>query len=175
LGVVIRPHGVYGDLLVKLFNPNSDLIFQQAEIVLCDEASERKVALEHVHSHREGVVIVTVAECDSRTDADKLRGYKVCVARDALPELAENEFYHADIIDLIVVTPDGTTVGTVKEVIAYPTVDAIRVTRDGSTIEIPLIEPYLVELNLQVGRVVVDQLDDFEWERPKRKKKSKVS
>jgi 16S rRNA processing protein RimM len=170
LGVVVRPHGVYGDLLIKLFNPESELIFQQAELILCDEANERTVLLKRVHPHRDGVVIVTIAECDSRTDADKLRGSRICVARDALPELPADEFYHADLVDLKVVTPEGDTVGTVKEVIAYPTVDALCVARDGGAVEIPLIEPYLVELDLGVGRIVVDHVDDFECERPKRKR-----
>ncbi len=171
LGVIVRPHGVYGDLLVKLFNPESELIFQQTEIILQDKSSQKTVQLERVHSHRDGVVIVTIAACDSRTKAEMLRGSRVCVARNALPALGADEFYHADLVDLRVVTPDDNTVGTVKEVIAYPTVDAIRVARDGSYMEIPMIEPYLVELNLEAERIVVDNLDDFEWERPKRKKK----
>lgn len=171
LGVVVRPHGVYGDLLVKLFNPNSDLIFRQDELIFCYDYSKKTIRLERIHPHGDGFVIITIAGCNSRTDANEWRGFVLCVARGDLPELPANEFYHTDLIDLGVVTPDGSSVGTVEEVIAYPTVDTLRVAREGSVIEIPLIEPYLVQLDLDAGRIVVDHLDDFEWTRPKRKKK----
>jgi 16S rRNA processing protein RimM len=171
LGVVVRPHGVHGDLVVKLFNPDSDLIFGQSQVILRKAESEKKAQIEFVHPHREGIVIISINGCYSRIDADAWRGFSVCMARSALPELGPDEYYHADLVGLEVVTPKGDLVGKVEEVVAYPTADALLVHSDKGSIEIPIIDPYVLKMDFDAGRVIVDHFDDFEWEPHKPKKK----
>ncbi|MBN1655751.1 MAG: 16S rRNA processing protein RimM [Deltaproteobacteria bacterium] len=167
----MRPHGVCGDLLVKLFNPDSDFIFRQKEILLSNRALQERVRITRLHRHGESFVLMTIAGCDSRARAEQWRGFDLCVERSALPRLSPGEFYYSDLIDLKVTTPQGVTVGEVKEVITYPTADVLSVTSGAGYIEIPMVEPYWVELDLEAGIIVVDHIDDLSWFYPGRKKK----
>ncbi|WP_375288334.1 ribosome maturation factor RimM, partial [Sphingomonas sp.] len=57
--------------------------------------------------------IARFAEVPDRTAAEALRGTVLTVPREALPPLADGEYYHADLIGLSVVTTEGEPVGRV--------------------------------------------------------------
>ena len=45
---------------------------------------------------------------ETKEQADALRGTRLFVPRDRLPEADEDEFYHADLVNLAVVDTGGT-------------------------------------------------------------------
>lgn len=78
--------------------------------------------------------------------AEGLRGLTVSVPREALPPLAEGEFYLSDLMGASVVGPDGP-LGEVIEIRVHPTVDSLVIRKhDGSVVEQALVPPW-------VGRV----------------------
>ena len=46
-----------------------------------------------------------------KDEADGLRGERLYVSRDALPNLPDDEFYHSDLIGLVVVDTGGVRLG----------------------------------------------------------------
>lgn len=83
--------------------------------------------------------IARLAEVADRTAAEALRGTALTVARAELPPLAEGEYYHADLIGLPVITPDGEAVGRVVSVENFGAGDVIEVERpDGRRFMVPL-------------------------------------
>ena len=62
-----------------------------------------------------------------RNAAEALRGTELTVPRSALPPLAEDEYYHADLIGLPVETPDGTAVGRVVLVENFGAGDVLEI------------------------------------------------
>ena len=63
---------------------------------------DEEPALVEVLSSRRGpkALLMRLQGVGSREDAESLRGYTLCVPREALPELEEGEYYHADLIGL---------------------------------------------------------------------------
>jgi 16S rRNA processing protein RimM len=76
LGVIAKPHGVTGELRVHVFNSESTLLRELAEVFLIGEEGEEP-ALVEVESTRQGpkVLLMRLAGVGSREDADALRGY----------------------------------------------------------------------------------------------------
>lgn len=74
--------------------------------------------------------IARFAGIADRTGAESLRGTALTIPRDLLPPLPEGEYYHADLIGLPVVTPDGTAVGRVVAIENFGAGDVIEVERD---------------------------------------------
>ena len=165
LGVIAKPHGVRGEIRVHVFNPESTLLQELAEVFLIGEEDEEPSLVE-VESSRHGpkALLMRLAGVDSREAAEALRGYKLCVPRDALPALEEGEYYHADLIGLQAF--DGPeAVGKVIDVIDYPSAECLKIERPGGYIEVPMLPRWLDRVDIEGGKVHLKDLDDIPLQR----------
>jgi 16S rRNA processing protein RimM len=165
LGVVARPHGIIGEIRVHVFNPESTLLQELGEVFLIGEDGGEP-ALVEVTSTRQGpkALLVRLAGVGSREDADALRGYTLCVPRDALPELEEGEYYHADLIGLEAF--DGSeSIGKIVEIIDYPSAECLKIQRPGGFLEVPMLPKWLDRVDVEGGKVHLKDLDDIPLQR----------
>lgn len=124
LAAIIGAHGVAGEVRLKLFGDGVPMLARQKSF------NDGALMLLKVRDDGKGGAIGRIAGCDSRGDAEKLRGTTLNVPREALPPLAEGEFYHADLLGLPVVTDAGETVGTVLAIENFGATDIIEITRE---------------------------------------------
>lgn len=165
LGVIAKPHGVTGELRVHVFNPESTLLQELAEVFLLGEDGEEPSLVE-VESTRRGpkALLMRLTGVDSREDAEALRGYALCVPREALPELEDGEYYHADLIGLQAF--DGEEpVGEVIDVIDYPSAECLKIQRPDGYIEVPMLPRWLDRVDMKAGKVHLKDLDDIPLQR----------
>ena len=162
LAAVVRAHGLSGELVLKPFNPASDLLGSLAEIVLRSPAGELHTF--EVLARRGGgdSQLLALRGVTDRDQADALRGSVVCVPRSALPPLEEGEYYLVDLVGLSVRSPEGDTLGHVEDVLEYPSVEALVVITEGIVREVPNLDRYVPSIDVQGGFVVVDHLDEIE-------------
>ena len=123
LAAIIGAHGVAGEVRLKLFGEGVTTLSKHKSF------NEGALTLEKVRDDGKGGAIARFAESSSRGDAEKLRGTALSVPRDALPPLAEGEFYHADLLGLPVFTDTGDTVGKVLAIENFGATDIIEITR----------------------------------------------
>jgi 16S rRNA processing protein RimM len=173
LGAVTGAHGLRGTLKIKQFNSDSQLLFELQEIALRLQGELHFHRLTSVREANKGLLLDLEA-VGSVEAAEALRGAELCVPRELLPELAEGEFYFVDLEGLSVFTEDGAQIGVVERVQEYPASEVLRVQTDAGVYEVPMREPYLVEVDVAAGRVVVSELGDLEPERPRSKAPSKA-
>jgi 16S rRNA processing protein RimM len=161
LGVVARPHGVTGEIRVHVFNPDSTLLEELAEVFLIDEDGGEPALVEVVSSRRgPRALLMRLAGVSSREDVEALRGYRLCVPRAALPELEAGEYYHADLIGLEAF--EGTdSIGKVVDVLDYPSVECLKIQRPGGFLEVPMLPKWLDRVDLEGGKVHLKDLDDI--------------
>jgi len=160
LGVVVGAHGVRGELRVKLYNVDSEVLDRRKSIALRngERMTEHRVTARRRHQE---LLLLTIEGCADRDQAIALRGSEVCVPRGHLPELPTGEHYLLDLVGLRAQRPDGQSIGEVQSVIPYPTVDALAVRTEHGVLEIPMLAPYFVEARVADGVVVLDHLEDF--------------
>ncbi len=161
LGVVARPQGVKGELRVHVFNPESTLLEELGEVFLIGEADE-KPALVEVVSARRGpkALLMRLEGVRSREDAEALRGYRLCVPREALPELEDGEYYHADLIGLEAFE-GSESIGKVVDVLDYPSAECLKIERPGGFLEVPMLPKWLDRIDVEAGKVHLKDLDDI--------------
>ena len=123
LAAIIGAHGVAGEVRLKLFGEGA------ASLARHTSFNEGALTLVKVRDDGKGGAIARIAQCATRGDAEKLRGTALTVPRDALPPLAEGEFYHADLLGLPVVTDTGNAVGIVLAIENFGATDIIEITR----------------------------------------------
>lgn len=123
LAAIAGAHGVAGEVRLKLFGEGA------AALSLHKGFNNGALTLVKVRDDGKGGAVARFAESTSRADAERLRGTVLTVPRDALPPLAEGEFYHADVIGLPVVTDAGEAVGIVAAIENFGATDLVEITR----------------------------------------------
>lgn len=160
LGAILRAHGVRGALRARSFNPSSTLLTTLDRLTLRRDGVEREVRVSQCR--RAGDELHLVLEgVDTREKAEALKGHEICVPREALPPPAEGEYYLFDLVGLEVVEGDRV-LGRVRELAIYPTVECVVVETEGGVLELPMIPPYLVDVDVVGRRIRVAHSADFE-------------
>ena len=145
LAAIIGAHGVAGEVRLKLFGEGASALSAHKSF------NDGALTLVKVRDDGKGGAIARLAESTSRGDAEKLRGTALTVPRDALPPLEEDEFYHADLLGLPVVTDAGDAVGTVLAIENFGATDIIEIARapvpekGPKTFMVPMIPTAVIE------------------------------
>lgn len=135
LAAVIGAHGVTGEVRLKLFGEGLDSLKGHKTF------NDGALTLKKLKDDNKGGAIARFAEVADRTAAEKLRGTTLTVPRTALPELADGEYYHADLIGLEAVSAGGDALGTVMAVHNFGAGDVVEIAREnGKTFMVPMRE-----------------------------------
>jgi 16S rRNA processing protein RimM len=164
LAEVARPHGVRGELRLRLYNADSDLLLDLDEVTLrLEDGCERVLRIEGARRAND-VILMKLAGIDDRNQADLVRGAAVCGRRSEFPPLEDGEFYACDVEGARVVVDGGEELGRVSELRTYPTVDVLVVTASdgGGAWEVPLVEAIVARVDVEAGVVTVATRDGIE-------------
>jgi 16S rRNA processing protein RimM len=156
---VARPHGVRGELRLKLYNEGSELLLRPREVKLRlrdgEERESRVVAARPVSK----ALLVTLAGVADRDVAEALREARVCVPRDEFPPLADGEFYACDVEGARVVL-GSDEVGRVTALQSYPACDVLVIERaSGGSVEVPLTDAFVASVDAGAGLVKLVTLE----------------
>jgi 16S rRNA processing protein RimM len=159
---IARPHGVQGELRLRLFNERSDLLHGRPPLRLrLPDGAEREARIEGARPTN-GALLIRLAGVTDRDAAEALRGATVCVPRDAFPPAEEGEFYACDVEGAQVVTASGEVIGRVRGISSYPSCDALvveLVAARPTVIEIPLTESYVASVDVERRTVAIVTLE----------------
>lgn len=154
VGVITGAQGVRGAVRLKSFTAEPEDVARYGPLE--DERGERRFALRVVGSAK-GVLIAAIAGLDDRDRAEALRGLRLYLPRAALPPAGEEEYYHADLIGLDAVLPDGTSLGSVRAVHDFGAGDTLEIERtSGPPAMVPFTRAVVPVVDLNAGRLVID-------------------
>lgn len=148
LAAIAGAHGVTGEVRLKLFAQSLDSLKRHREV----QVGGRTLTLAAVRGG--GQPVALFAEIKDRNGAEALRGQLVTISRSALPPLEEGEYYHADLIGLVCVGPNGEMVGSVVAVANFGAGDILEIEKpDGRRSMVPF-RPGIADLS--EDRITVD-------------------
>lgn len=173
LAEVARPHGVKGELRLRLFNATSDVLLGQDEVLVrMKDGEEHEVSIERAR-RADDAILMKLFSVDDRNRAEDLRGAQICVRRRDFPEAEEGEFYAIDVVGSEARVA-GQRVGVVAELITYPSIEVLLIHADDGKgdWEVPLTEMFIGKVDVANKVVELVTLDDIE-RTPRRKEKPK--
>ncbi len=157
--VVVGAHGVRGQVKVKSFLEDpSDL---NAYGPLTDEKGEQSFELDITGSAK-GSLICKIDGVTDRNRAEAIKGLKLFIDRDRLPEIAEDdEFYAEDLVGVSVVDSDGNQTGVVNAVFDFGAGDILEVTlsKTGKNELFPFTKEIFPKIDLAGREVTLVQPD----------------
>ena len=133
LAAITGAHGITGEVRLKLFGEGLSALKQHKSF------NDGALTLTKLRDDSKGGAIARLAQVTNRTEAEALRGTTLAVPRDALPPLAEGEYYHVDLLGLPAVTTEGEALGEVIAVQNYGAGDVIEIKRpNGKAFMVPM-------------------------------------
>lgn len=152
------PHGVRGE--VRLWPYTADPVAVAQYGPLESEDGTERFEIESMRPAKDHWV-VRLKGVNHRTAAERLTNWALFVPRDRLPvTVADDEFYHADLIGLAVVSTDGSTLGSVVAIHNFGAGDLIEIkpTLDSTTVLLPFTEAAVPVVDIAGQRITVDAI-----------------
>jgi 16S rRNA processing protein RimM len=155
IALVARPQGIRGEVVADLLTDFPERFAQRKQVWLGkSEADARVVELEQ-HRLHQGRVLLKFKGCDTRDDAELLRGQRVMIPREALAALPPDEFFYFDLIGCALVMTEGQTLGVVNDVQDYGAAPLLVTEIAGREVMIPLAGSICTEIDTAHKRIVV--------------------
>ena len=161
MGRIHGAFGVRGEIKLESFSDPPEALFRYRPWTLrCAQGVERELEGARGRSTAKGVVM-QLPGVEDRDAAESLRGSEIFVPRSALPPARPGQYYWVDLEGLRVENTQGVDFGVVSHLFSTGANDVL-VARGERERMIPFLEPdYIVSVDFDAGRVVVDWDADF--------------
>ncbi|MGL4235341.1 ribosome maturation factor RimM [Tabrizicola sp.] len=161
IGAIAGAFGVSGEVRLKSFCSEPSDIVAYGPLLSEDGQRRFEITLTRPVAGGLGARIKGVT---SKEAADALRGTSLFVARDKLPKLPDDEFYHADLIGLAAYDTGGELLGKVVAIHNHGAGDIIEISslRHKSALLLPFTLAVVPNVDLAAGRLIVDPPEETE-------------
>ena len=156
VGVVGKAHALKGE--VELLTGSDDPSYLVGRAFPTDRGV---LTVEAIRRHHEKV-LVRFADVVDRDAAEALRGVELVIPAEERRGLPEGAWWPEDLVGLAVVDVDGTTIGTVVDVVTGGPQDRLVVDAADGRFELPFVAALVPEVSVDAGRVVVDLPDGLQ-------------
>jgi 16S rRNA processing protein RimM len=148
-------HGVRGEVKLWSFTEDPPAVapygpLETQDGTRCFEIEALRAAKDHF--------VARIAGVNDRDAAENLRNIELYIPRARLPKIEEvDTFYHADLVGLDAVTPDGARVGTVHALHNFGAGDIIEIApaEGGDPLMLPFNETTVPKIDVAARQVVV--------------------
>jgi len=153
VGRVRKPHGVRGEVTVDVLSDVEKRIAAGAIVdLVLSNGSRRTAVMSSVRGKNQGP-IVHFESCDSRDQAEELRGAVLQVDASAVPKAPAGSFYFFELIGCACVDEVGGRLGRVEKVLDDGGGLLLEIVGESSTMLVPFVESYLREVDTAERRI----------------------
>lgn len=156
MGRITRAHGVKGEVSVL---PLSEVPsrFDPGSRLFAGEGSDRPLTVASARPHR-ARLIVAFEEVGDRDQAEGLGGVYLFVPTATAPSLPKGAYWPHDLVGCDVVTEEGRSLGTIREVVHGPANDLWATEGEAGEVLVPALKDVVREVDLPGKRVVVREV-----------------
>lgn len=122
IGEVLKPQGIRGEVKVKPYAADTDAFHDWKTLYVLHSGVYEPISSVCARVH-DGFAYLTLGDCRSMDDAEKLRGEKLYIDRAHALPLEEDEVYISDLMDCVAMDENGEELGVLKDVLQHGAVD----------------------------------------------------
>jgi 16S rRNA processing protein RimM len=155
LGAVAGAFGVKGEVRLKSFTAEPTDVAAYGPLTTEDGGRSFEITLSRPVK---GGFAARLSGVTSKEAADALRGTRLYVPRAVLPDLSDDEYYHADLIGLAVFDTGGVELGRVRAVLNHGAADLLEVHGPAAPkgVLLPFTQEAVPTVDIAAGRIVAD-------------------
>ncbi len=158
VGAVAGSFGVRGEVRLKSFCAQPEDISSYGP--LTDEHGKSSWTVKLTRPIKGGFA-ARLSGVMTKETADALRGTRLYAPRESLPNLPDDEFYHADLIGLTILDTGGANLGRVKAVLNHGAGDLLEIAAKGQKqpVLLPFTKANVPTVDLAGGKIIADPPD----------------
>lgn len=155
VGTLAGSYGVHGEVRLKSFCAEPEAI---ADYRPLKTETGQEFPMLVITGKLKGGFSARVSGIDTKEQADALKGVQLFAQRDQLPNLPDDEYYHADLIGLAVYDTGGSCVGLIKTVVNHGAGDLLEIQLNGhsETILLPFTLANVPTVDLSAAKLIID-------------------
>jgi 16S rRNA processing protein RimM len=153
VGKIISAHGINGEVKFRYYNDEKEVLYGYTSFFVKGDDGWMHLQPTGVNLHK-GVFRIKLRGLDKLGDISFLINKELFVEEGDLPGLDENEYYEYQLIGLDVLKENDESLGKAGGIIRTGANDCLIV-RGDQEILIPMIEDYILDINLDKGFIRV--------------------
>lgn len=163
VGGIYKPHGIRGELMVRLETDHPDAVFAPGRVLLLGDArghpDGRSVTVERARPFKQGYLLKVAGITTRTAEVDAMRGASLLIPREEAAPLHEGEVFTHQLVGLCVVAGE-TQVGTVRDLYDAPGGQLLAVDRGrGRELLVPFVSALVRRIDVDAGVVELDAPD----------------
>ncbi|MEK5058692.1 ribosome maturation factor RimM [Paenibacillus sp. FSL H7-0326] len=160
VGKIVNTHGIRGELKVlPLTDFPEERFAKGSKLVIDTGEGQLPVTVESARLHK-NMFVVRLNDFTNINEVEKYKGMMLKVSAEYQTELSEDEFYFHQIVGCEVVTDEGETLGTIKEILT-PGANDVWVVKanNGKEILLPYIDDVILHVDVVNQKVTVHLME----------------
>ncbi|MCM3782989.1 ribosome maturation factor RimM [Neobacillus mesonae] len=160
VGKIVNTHGIRGELKVLPLTDFPEERFDKGSKLVIDTGEGHiPVIVESARLHK-NMYVVRLQGYGNINEVEKYKGTMLKVSSEYQTELGNDEFYFHQIVGCEVVTDEGETLGTIKEILTPGANDVWVVkTKEGKEILLPYIDEVILHVDVPNQKVTVHLME----------------
>ncbi len=152
---IVGAHGIKGMVKLKIFSEDPLNLMDYAP--LYDSKKDKEFKFTNIASHK-NTYLAWLEGCDDRNKSEDLRGTKLYITSDKLPEIVEEgTYYYKDLEGLTVKDDTGLIIGTTVKINDFGAGELLEISQynNKGTFLLPFTDECVPTINLDKKEVTV--------------------
>ncbi|WP_224485005.1 ribosome maturation factor RimM [Robertkochia aurantiaca] len=156
LGTIVKKYSFKGELLIKLDTDEPELYENLESVFIALGNNLVPFFIESSSLHKSTLLRVRFEDVNDEADADALLKSEVYLPLEFLPELSGTQFYFHEVIGFILKDKEFGEVGVITGINDRSAQALFEVDRDGKELLIPLHDEFIIGVDRDHKRIIVD-------------------
>ncbi len=149
IGKIVGTHGLRGDLKVRPISGDPEMLLQIEQVHMRLPTGEQLTAKPCRQSLHKGQVLLRLQGFESLDQVERLVGSSILLPEELLPQLADDEYYWHQLDGLKVFDARHGEIGRLKTLYSTAAHDTYVVKGDYGEVQIPAVEQFIREIDLE--------------------------
>ncbi len=159
IGEIATAHGIKGFVKVRSFAEDETLLEHQP--LFTDEEADKTISIK-LKNALKGDWVAEVKGVADRNEAERLRGTKLYINREDLPEADDGEYYIEDMKGMKIVDGQGKEIGTLLAVENFGASDLLDIKPpSGASFYLPFTDQTVTNVDIEAGVITVEIPEDL--------------
>ena len=154
IGEVLKPQGIRGEAKIKPYAADPDDFLRWKTLYLLSQGAYTPVKARCSRVH-DGFAYITLGDCATPNDVERLRGAQLYIRRDQAAKLDEGEVFICDLIGCEAIDETGKSYGTLTDVLQHGPVDVYVFKTSRAVMMAPALKAVFPSVDVAARRIDV--------------------